>query len=422
MADELAMNDQAPSHFRYRAVERATGRVRVGEISGDTAYAVRASLRRAGWEVERIDQLGATRAVPPLLRPISTWLQGRRRQSRRPIRADLCEALAALLQAGLPLEQAVGSLAASPARGRAERRMLRALRDSLRHGESFHQAASEHPDWFDRLDVAMLAAGQAAGELPQILADLGGFHQRGAALGHKLLMALAYPGLLTVAALVVVAFISRSTLPQLLTMLADANIPAPLPTTVLVTVGQGLTLWWPLIVVVGVSGGLALRAWARRVPAQGRIGALVHGNLFARAQSRARVARLASVLGQLLHSGVPLAEALDVAADTAGSQALREVLTEAGEAVRRGEDLSAVVERSALLDAEFAQLLRVGEQAGELASMLGRVAERYERAATRSIERLGAVLEPAAIVVLATVIGAVVLAAVLPLVAMGDLV
>jgi len=411
-----------PGQWRYRAIERGTGRVRNGEMSGDTPYTVRAALRRAGWEVERLEPIGVRRSLPAALRPVGGWWRGRQRHGRRLQRADLCDALAALLEAGLPLEQAVGSLATSRARGAPERRMLRALRDELRAGTALSEAAGHHDDWFDRLDVAMLASGQAAGELPRTLHDLGAFHQRGAALGHRLLMALAYPALLTVAALGVVAFISRSTLPQLLTMLTDADIPVPWLTAALVTVGRDLALWWPLAAGLVIVLILVGRVLAARVDPDSRAGALVHGNLVARARSRARVAQLSSVLARLLHSGVPLAEALEVAAATVGSPRLRRLLDEGGQAVRRGQDLSTAMESSPLVDAEFAQLLRVGEQAGELATMLDRIAERYQRAAARSIERLGAVLEPVAIVILAALIGVVVLAAVLPLVAMGDMV
>jgi type II secretory pathway component PulF len=113
---------------------------------------------------------------------------------------------------------------------------------------------------------------------------------------------------------------------------------------------------------------------------------------------------------------------LVIVADTINDRAVRALILQAVEAIRRGEDLSTVIAGSRLLDPEFAQLLHLGERSGELTEMLERIAERYQRSADRAGDRLAAVLGPAAIIILAALIGTLVMAAVLPLMQLGDLV
>jgi general secretion pathway protein F len=140
--------------FRYRAVEIATGRQRVGEQRGGSAYDVRANLRRVGLEVEQLDEV-AIASGGGLWAPLRLALQARRRRQRRMAKADLCDGLATLLQAGVPLEQALAALAATAARPEAERRLLEALRDRLRAGTPLAPPAAGPPARFESLELAL---------------------------------------------------------------------------------------------------------------------------------------------------------------------------------------------------------------------------------------------------------------------------
>lgn len=409
--------------FRYRALESATGRLRTGEQDGESAYAVRASLRRIGLEVQSLED------VTPRAGSRSRWLQpliaardARRRRQRRMVKADLCDGLATLILAGVPIEQAVASLASSSARPAAEQRLLRALRDRLREGTPFATACEDHPAWFDRFDIALLDAGQRAGELAATLQNLSQHHHRAGAFGQKLFVALAYPAVLVMAGLAALVFMSFQTLPQLVTMITQARHQPPGLTTAVIALGQGLAYWWPLVFALSIAVVIAVRALLARVLPESRVGQFLHGNPMARMVGRLRVAHLAAALARLRRAGTPLAEALVVVADTISDRAVRALILQSVEAIRRGEDFSSVIAKSRLLDPEFAQLLQLGERSGELTDMLERIAERYQRSADRAGDRLAAILGPAAIVILAALIGTLVMAAVLPLMQLGDLV
>ena len=415
------MADGGPTLYRYRAIELATGRIRSGEQSGTTPYEVRASLRRLGLDVERLDEVH-DHAAPSWLLPLVAAWNSRQRARRRLAKADLCDGIATMLQAGVPLDQAVATLAASSARTVPERRLLRAIRDRLREGVALSDALEMHPGWFDQFDQALIQAGQQAGDLPDALRALGDHHLRAGAIGQKIASALAYPALLLVAGIAVVVFMSVKTLPQLIGMIVQGGKPAPWLTLQVMAVGQGIATWWPLIALaipLGVAGWTLI---STRIAPSGRWTRLIHGNSLARLRGRIRVAHVAQALARLRRAGLPLTDSLVVVAESAGDRPLRALLLASVEAVRRGEDLSAVIGRSRLLDQEFAQLLQLGERSGELTAMLERIADRFRRGADRAADRLAAILGPAAIIVLALLIGTVVLACVLPLAQLGDLV
>ena len=408
-----------PRLFRYVARERVSGRSRSGETRGIDAYTVRTALRLAGLDVEQLEPLRErTLALPASIR---RQLQGFRRDRRKAQRADIMDALSSLLGAGITLERALSDLAESVVRSAGERRMLGALRDGIRDGQPLDVLASQHPEWFDPVDVALIAVGQRSGELPRILGEISKGHQHGADTSHKLIMALTYPALLLVVALGVVAFIGNQTLPQLLKILSDAHVQPPLLTVFVATLGQALVRWWWLSLLACVGMGWGVRAWLRQRPPHRWPHTWLATLPLARAQQRIRVARIALVLGQLLRNGVPLAEALTITAVTSGNRPLRELLETAADGIARGESLSAHIGRSRLLDPEFAQVLQIGEQAGELPDMCQRIAERYQRAAQRAIEQVAALAEPLAIVIMAILVGVVVMAAILPLISLGDI-
>jgi general secretion pathway protein F len=408
----------AARRFRYRAVERATGAVRGGEMAGESAYDARASLRRIGLEVDAVDEIvdgGGGWA------PFAAALAARARRRHRPAKADLCDGLATLIEAGLPLEQALGSLAASPARSGDERSLIARLRDDLREGLPFSSACAAHPDWFDRFDVALLDAGQQAGDLVGALAGLSQHHQRAGVIGQRLFVALAYPAVLLAAGVAVLIFVSLVTLPQLTALIVQSKHQPPWLTMQVMTLGQGLVHWWPVLLVGAVAGTFLLGRLTARIDPASLFGRWWFGNPLARARSRIRVATLAETLARLRRAGMPLTDALEVAADAISERSLSALITEAVAAVRRGEDLSAVMGRSTLLDPEFAQLLQLGERSGELTGMLERIAERYRRSADRTAERVAALLGPSAIVILASLIGVLVIACALPLMQLGEL-
>lgn len=393
--------------FRFQAWDPATKRLVVGVLAGGSVAEVRSELQAKGLEPEQIEIARASADWSAAVR--SAWTTWRRRQ-RRLAGADLFAALAALVQVGMPLDRALEELASSPLRGQDEVDLLSALAAALRAGISFDAACAAHPDWFDAFDVAVLAAGQRAGELTPVLLAVSEHRRRQGAVRQRLVTALAYPAIVALAGLAVFVFLTQVVLPRIAGILTAARAELPWLTSAVITAGDILLWWWPLILGVPVLALWWGRRWLLRRPATGRLGRLVHGNPVARMRARDRVAVTSEALARLLRAGVPLAEALSVVAATVPDRALRELLAGAVQAIERGQDLSTVMAASPLVEPEFAHMLRLGEGSGDLPEMLDRIAGQYQEAGQRAAERVAAVVGPLAILLLAVAVGILVLA------------
>ncbi|MHC4414376.1 MAG: type II secretion system F family protein [Planctomycetota bacterium] len=437
------------SVWRYTAVEiegpRRSGKRR-GELAGESAAEVRASLRRVGLQVIDLHPVRAQLDASSTLlvdRTEARWtglpwrtawssvvgfwrgyalgyVRGRRRHER----AELYDSLATMLASGLPLLEAVDTVVGSTKGRRSSLRwMLVQVRQRLRSGSSLARAMTVHPSWFEASEVAMVGAGQHSGTLPEVLKALSERHERSGELSHRLTAALAYPSIVAMVGLGVVVFLSVKTLPDLAQVLAASGIETPALTEKVMAFGRYLAGSWlaiglgllALIFVAWTAAGLAGR-WGFKPPSWLR-------RLYPKVLRRMAVARLSLHLAELLRTGVPVVEALRVLAPTTagGGGALRRRLLAAADRVERGDELAAALDDEQWFDAEFRRLLTIGQASGELEVLLERIGNRYARQATRLIDRLTTLLEPCVILTLAVLVGIVVMAAVLPLLRLGEI-
>lgn len=405
--------------FRYQGVDQATGRRISGELTGENPYAIRSSLRRIGVIALFVESIDQTK-VHPWLEPLrSTW-HHHQRTRRRQTKADLCDAIATMLQAGITLDECLHSLSCSPARSAAERALMARLRDGIRTGTALSTLCRAESQWFDQFDVALIAAGEAAGDLHTTLLAVANHNLRAGSLAQRLFMALFYPALLFVAGLAVLAFMSHQVLPQLVTMIEQGHRQAPSLTLIVMHAGQWLGTWWLLLIPLLWAGMLVLKRGLSRLKPDSRLGRLVHSNVLSHLARRYRAARLAWSLSRLCQAGLPLLEAIAITAESQEDPHLRASLLEAAEVVSKGGDFSTSIGESRLLDPEFSRLLSVGEQSGELVTVLERIADRFHRAADQTADRFVAVINPAAIILLSLLIGILVMACAMPLAQLGD--
>lgn len=402
--------------------------VRSGELAADSAASARAALRRVGLmplEVRPAHRRIAA-GIVNLRLPLAETARAHQRRRRSPLKAELFDGLATMLESGLPLLEALDALTGAHGHSGAARSLLAGLRQRLRDGESLGGAMGSVPGaagWFDSAEAAMVRAGERGGTLPAVLRAMADDQQRAEQLSGRLIGALAYPLLVVAAGLLVALLLSTRTLPPLLAILADAGVEAPGLTTSLVTAGGWFAAWWwapaPALVLGTSLAALIGRAAQRR----GGAGAGRAARFVPRAARGLAAARIATGLSRLLRSGVPAVESLRVLAPTIrgpGASAARRRLLDAAQRVERGESLAAALDDPVWFDAEFRRLVAAGEASGELDTLLERLGLRYERAARRLIDRLSAMLEPAAILLLAVFVGLVVMAAVLPLIRLQE--
>jgi len=386
--------------FVYRAADRR-GQTIDGVMEAPDARAVVERLHREAYYPIRVVPHVERRAWPAL---------GGARIRRRDLLA-FTQQLATLVEAGVPLDRALGILEELAPHARL-RTIVADLLRSVRGGASLSEAlAKHHPRPFSRLYINMVRAGEKGGVLELALRRLAEFLEARAAFADAVVSALAYPVLVTGVGAAAIVFLLTSVIPRFAAIFADLRQAVPLPTQVLLTVSGALrTHWWvgALAALAGVlawrvwtatpEGRLARDRWLLRLP---RIGALV---------TRIETARFARTLGTLLRSGVPVLGALAVVGEMLSNQVLARAVERVAEDVRRGTTLAASLAAQAPVPPLAVHMVRVGEETGRLEEMLLKTAETFEEEVRTELRRVVGLLEPAIILLMGVLVAFIVVA------------
>lgn len=393
--------------FSFEALD-AAGRTERGLIDADSARGARSRLRDRGLLPVAVTPAGARRRSPwrrlPAAERLLIWQQ-----------------LAALIGAGLPIDEALAALAegATPEIGAR----LAGLRAAVVEGQPLAEAMAGQPELFDPLQRSAVAAGEAAGKLPRVLAGLATHAERTDALRRRVILALVYPALLGIVSVAVLAGLLVHVVPRIVEVFVDRGEALPWPTRLLIWSGDVASAHgiWLLLAAFGalLLGGLWWRsAQGRLVSDRWLVRAPVVGRLI-RANATARYAR---TLALLVDSSVPLLEALGLAAGVVANRSLAGPLAAVAERVRRGEALARAVAATGALPAVATRLVASGEASGRLPVMLDEAANHAERELDTSLGVFVAALGPAVIIVVGGFVLFIVLAILLPIFELNELV
>ncbi len=392
--------------FAYQALD-ATGKTQRGVLQGDTARAVRGALRERG-----LNPLGVEEVRDEAGRKGKLF---ERRTLGSAQLALLTRQLATLIGAGLPIDEALGALS-EQAENERQRGLTVSLRARVMEGASLAQAMAEFPDSFPDIFRATVAAGEQSGRLDGVLEKLADYAEARDALSQKILAALAYPLLLTLVAVAVVAGLLTWVVPQIVGVFQNLHQTLPLPTRALIALSGFLRAWGWLFLIGLVAAGFAARfalrndatryrwhAFQLRLPLAGRL---------ARAANTARATR---TLALLAGSAVPLLDALGIAAQVVPNLPMREALKRAAFKVREGSAFSRALGESGQFPPVALRLIASGERSGELPRMLDEAAAQQQRELDRWLTVLTAVLGPAVILAVGAMVLFIVLAILLPI-------
>ncbi|WP_449103667.1 type II secretion system inner membrane protein GspF [Pseudomonas veronii] len=392
------------SLFTFRALD-SQGVTQRGTLQAKDQSAAIAILHKRGWLLLQIDAAGR---------------QGLRHALRRgPLTGatlvSFTQQLATLLGAGQPLERSLGLLLKQPGQPQV-RVLIERIRDHVKAGKPLSAALEEEGSTFSPLYLSMVRAGEAGGALESTLRQLSDYLERSQRLRGEVINALIYPAFLVVGVLGSLALLLAYVVPQFVPIFQDLDVPIPLITEVILALGQFLGAYG-LLLLAGSSVALGTLAARLRDPRRRErydrrlLGLRVLGPLLQRVEA----ARLTRTLGTLLSNGVALLPALVIARQVCTNRALQAQVAEAAESVKGGGTLASAFGAQPLLPELALQMIDVGEQAGELDSMLLKVADIFDIEARRGIERLLAALVPSLTVVMALLVAVIMLAIMLPL-------
>lgn len=390
--------------FAYQALD-ASGKTQRGVLQGDTARAVRQTLRERGLNPLDVTPVDEKQQSSPL---------GRRGLST-PQLALFTRQLATLLAAGLPIDEALAALGEQGEDERS-RSLVVALRARVMEGAGLAAAFADYPESFPEIYRASIAAGEQSGRLATVLERLADYAESRDALRQQLLTALAYPILLSLVAVAVVTGLLVYVVPQIVGVFASMKQELPLPTTLLIGL-SGLAKRWGIIFFMGLVAVLfalrfALRReavrmvwhrWLLRLPLVGKL---------TRASNTARAARTLALLSA---SAVPLLDALAISAQVVPNLPMRDALRRAAHKVREGGAFSRALADSGYFPPVAVRLIASGERSGQLERMLDEAAAHQARELDRWLAVLTAVLGPVVILLVGAMVLFIVLAILLPI-------
>lgn len=323
--------------------------------------------------------------------------------------------LATLLGAGQPLDRALQILLDLPESDKA-RRMLERIRDQVRGGTPLSDALEAEQGSFSRLYVNMVRAGEAGGSLDDTLARLADYLERSANLKSSVINAMIYPAFLIGMVLTSLMVLLVYVVPQFAPMFEDMGVEMPLITVVVLAIGNTLKSFWWLILAAIVFGFGWLRRSMADPPSRLRIdGRLLKTRVVGDVIRKVETARLARTLGTLLKNGVPLLNGLTVSRNVMGNTVLAEAVAAAAEEVKTGGGLGYALSQSKNFPKLALQMISVGEESGELDTMLMKVADTFDVEVKNTLDRLLAALVPATTIVMTVVVAMIMLAIVLPI-------
>lgn len=329
--------------------------------------------------------------------------------------------LSTLLEAGQALVRALRTLERQAGKDIAVARVLGEIADSVEGGTTFSEALAAHPKSFSKLYVSMVRAGEAAGQLDSTLNNLATFMEKAARIAGKIKSAMAYPIIVLVIALGITTGLLIFLVPKFAQIFADMLPGTDLPLLTQFVVKSSDILKNQFLLVLGVVVGLAFLFHFAKKTKQGRYAIdLVFFRMppFSALVMRSSIARVSRTLGTLMDSGVSVLQALQISAETSGNEVISRAIRRVHDAVKEGEGMSKPMAGTGVFPPICVSMVEVGEETGALPSMLTRIADVYEEEVDRAVEALTSIIEPIMIVFLAVIVGTIVIAMFLPMIAL----
>jgi general secretion pathway protein F len=396
--------------FFFKAVA-ADGRLRTGQLGGDTERSVARELRKQGLTPVYVGI--APKKSYELKLP--SFASGRRRDV-----LFFTQELSTLLNAGVPLDRALaitGELTERPGFRFVVLDVLRVLKG----GRSLADSLATHPEYFSDLFINMVRAGEASGALAAVCERLSDFERSRDDLRGYIISSMIYPALLATVGLASIFILLNFVVPRFAGIFSDSHMKIPVPTLIMLEASHVVqTYWWmaalaATLLIVGARtyiatahGRLRWDTWRLKLP------------LLGDALLKAETARFARAMATLIANAVPLVQCISISAAILNNRYISGALSAVAQGVKRGEGLAAPVRKTGVFPPLAAHLLTVGEETGRLDAMFARMAEIYENDTRAAIKRFTAIFEPLVILVMGVMVGALVLSILLAITSINE--
>jgi len=333
--------------------------------------------------------------------------------------------LATMIEAGISLVQALTALyeQCDPKRQKNLRHVISDVTARVQGGETFHESIAKHPRVFNRLFVSMVKAGEAGGLLSEILDRLAGFLEASARLKKKIKSAMTYPVIVISIAFLITTFLIVRVVPVFGEIFKDFGAKLPAPTQFLIDLSDFIRAKWYFL-VIGIGGVIfGLRAflrstrgrqlsdrWKLKLPV---FGPLIH---------KICMSRFARTFAQLIRSGVPILEVLDIVGGSSGNHVVEQSIKGVSVDVEKGDNLSVALSKKKIFPPMMLRMVAAGESTGRIDGMLEKMADFWDEEIEAMLDALTSLIEPMLIVFLGVIVGGIVIAMFLPIFKLNEVV
>jgi type II secretory pathway component PulF len=406
------------ARFSYRA-RRRSGELVQGVLEVSDRSAALSQIERLGLfpvaveatkgpapRPERVERKSASARAGLLPVFLREYLQRQRRPKLQEL-ATFTQQLANLLQSGMPLTVALNSMTHLDSKGISSE-VSRQLRQDVMEGKSLSDAMSRQPVVFSEMFVSMVRAGEQSGALVEVLRRVAEHYERFAEVQSKFMSALIYPAIVACVGVVIIIFFMTFMLPRFVSIFQGMKVKMPASTQLLMDVSQfasrGTT--WLFVgltaLVLGVlfvrfkstdAGRRRLDTWKMNAPVLGKV---IRLNLFA---------QFARTLATLLHNGVPVLTALKITEEVIANRVMKDAIARTREDVTDGKTLAQPLARSRVFPQLMIDLVKIGEETGDVPGALQSVANTYENELTIALRVMTNLIEPVIIIVMAVGVG-----------------
>ncbi|PIQ87239.1 MAG: pilus assembly protein PilC [Candidatus Omnitrophica bacterium CG11_big_fil_rev_8_21_14_0_20_45_26] len=397
--------------FDYQVKDQNGKTISGSQEAADSAALV-SSLREKGYLIVRIAE-GKQKAS--LFSVGQSKKGGRRGKIKIDDLVVLARQLATMVEAGVPLVQALGILGEQTENDNLKKVILN-VRDDVESGKSLSEGLEAHKKVFSNFFVSMVNAGEQSGRLDEILDRLATYIEKTSALQKKVKSALVYPAVVSIMAILITTGMLTFVIPKFAEIFLSLNAALPLPTIVLIELSNFLRTY--LLYIVGAIA-LIIFLVARYINTkQGRLWFdtnKIRVPLFGPLLLKVAVSKFSRTLSTLIKSGVPILASLDIVGRTAGNSLIEMIMQEVRSSIKEGESISGPLSRRDVFPPMVIRMVHVGEETGELEKMLTKIADFYDAQVDSAVDGLTSIIEPLVIAFLAIVIGAIVIAMFLPI-------
>lgn len=406
--------------YKFEAMDTSGGEVK-DSIDAATEEEAQQKIRQMGYFVTRLTEIASKKKKDKAKKA-----EGRRKKGKVMTIGGVSvkqlvtftRQFSTLQDAGLPVLRSLKILEGQMKPGSLKNALIDVV-DDVESGSTLSEAFGKHPKCFDRLYVNMIKAGEAGGALEVILRRLAEFKEKAQSLARRIKGAMVYPCVVIFVAVAILSFIMIFIIPKFEKIFEDFRMKLPWITEMLIAVSRWFVRFWYILPLFPVAIWLILKLIRLN-----RAGAYILDKIklslpvSGQIVEKTVVARTMRTLGTLISSGVPILEALGIVRETAMNVVFEEAYQRVYESIREGETIAQPMKESRLVDDMVVNMIDVGEETGDLDTMLNKIAEVYDEEVDVLVESLISLLEPIMIVILGFIVGTIVIALFMPLLAL----